>query len=98
MTWVTSADSVEAEITGYELDDHRRLVHDEHGNPVWGKRICGTPLFQFTGRRWAIADYIAKQAKGEFKMLIADECHQFQAKASDRGIAFHQLLTQPNTP
>ncbi len=82
----------QAKIKGYELDDHRRLVHDEHGKPVWGKRICGTPLFQFTGRRWAIADYIAKHAKGKFKLLIADECHQFQAKASDRGIAFHQLV------
>lgn len=81
-----------AEISGYELDDHRRLVRDEHGNPVWGKRKCGTPLFQFTGRRWAIADYIAKHAKGEFKLLIADEVHQFSAKASDRGVAFHQLV------
>ena len=82
----------EAEITGYELDDHKRLVRDEHGNPVWGKRICGTPLFQFTGRRWAIADYIAKHTKGEFKLLITDEVHQMAAKASDRGIAFHQLI------
>ncbi len=82
----------EAEISGYELDDHKRLVRDEHSNPVWGKRKCGTPLFQFTGRRWAIADYIAKHAKGEFKLLIADEVHQFSAKASDRGVAFHQLV------
>jgi hypothetical protein len=82
----------EAEISGYELDDHKRLVRDEHGNPVWGKRKCETPLFQFTGRRWAIADYIAKHAKGEFKLLIADEVHQFSAKASDRGVAFHQLV------
>jgi len=81
-----------AEITGYELDEHRRLIRDEHGNPVWGKRICGAPLFQFTGRRWAIADYIAKHAKKKFQLLIADECHQFSAKASDRGIAFHQLV------
>ncbi len=64
----------EAEISGYELDEHKRLVRDEHGNPVWGKRICRTPLFQFTGRRWAIADYIAKHAKDQFKMLVADEC------------------------
>ncbi|MBI5965288.1 MAG: hypothetical protein HY863_17570, partial [Chloroflexi bacterium] len=64
----------DAEVSGYELDDHKRLVRDEHGNPVWGKRICGTPLFQFTGRRWAIADYIAKKAKDRFKMLVADEC------------------------
>jgi len=82
----------EAEISGYELDEHRRLVCDERGNPVWGKRRCETPLFQFTGRRWAIADYIAKHAKGEFKLLIADELHQFAAKASDRGVAFHQLV------
>ncbi len=82
----------EAEISGYELDEHKRLKRDEHGNPVWGKRSCGTPLFQFTGRRWAIADYIAKHAGGEFKLLIADEVHTFKAKASDRGIAFHQLV------
>jgi len=82
----------QAEITGYELDEHWRLVRDEQGNPVWGKRTCGSPLFQFTGRRWAIADYIAKHAKGEFRLLIADEVHSFKAKASDRGIAFHQLV------
>jgi len=82
----------EAEISGYELDAKGRLVRDEHGNPVWGKRICGTPLFQFTGRRWAIAEYIAKHVKGAFKLLIADEVHEMAAKASDRGIAFHQLV------
>ncbi len=82
----------EAKTSGYELDEHKRLKRDEHGNPVWGKRICGTPLFQFVGRRWAIADYISNHAKGEFKLLIADECHQFKSKASDRGIAFHQLV------
>ena len=81
-----------AEITGYELDASGRLVRDENGNPVWGKRICDTPLFQFTGRRWAIAEYIAKHAKGAFKMLIGDELHEYKSKASDRGIAFHQLV------
>jgi len=81
-----------AEITGYELDPSGRLVRDEHGNPVWGKRVCNTPLFQFTGRRWAIAEYIAKHAKGLFKMLIGDELHEYKSKASDRGIAFHQLV------
>jgi hypothetical protein len=82
----------EAEISGYELDEHKHLKRDEHGNPVWGKRKCGTPLFQFTGRRWSIADYIAKHARGKFKLLIADEVHSFKGKASDRGIAFHQLV------
>jgi superfamily II DNA or RNA helicase len=82
----------QAEVKGHELDDQGRLVRDKQGNPVWGTRICNTPLFQFTGRRWAIADYIAKHAKGKFKLLIADEVHQYQAKASDRGVAFHQLV------
>lgn len=80
------------EIKGYELDGTGRLSRDEHGNPVWGKRVCSSPLFQFTGRRWAIAEYIAKHAKGAFKMLIGDELHEYKSKASDRGIAFHQLV------
>lgn len=64
----------QAERTGYELDEHGRVQRDQDGKPVWGKRICGAPLFQFTGRRWAPADYIAKHAKKKFKMLVADEC------------------------
>ncbi|MBV6394124.1 MAG: hypothetical protein KPEEDBHJ_03372 [Anaerolineales bacterium] len=63
-----------AEIPGYELDERKQLKRDEQGSPVWGRRICGAPLFQFTGRRWAIADYIAKHAREQFKMLVADEC------------------------
>ncbi len=82
----------DVEISGYELDEQKRLKRDEHGNPVWGKRSCGTPLFQFTGRRWAIADYITKHAKGDFKLLVADELQKFQAKATDQGVAFHQLV------
>jgi hypothetical protein len=82
----------EVETSGYELDEHKNLKRDEHGNPVWGKRKCGTPLFQFAGRRWAIADYIAKHTKGEFKLLIADELQKFQAKATDSGVSFYQLV------
>lgn len=63
-----------AQIPGYELNADGRLKRDNQGNPVWGTRLCGEPLFQFTGRRWAIADYIANQAKDQFKMLVADEC------------------------
>jgi hypothetical protein len=63
-----------AQRVGYELDDKGRLERDESGNPIWGKRVCGAPLFQFTGRRWAPADYIAKHAKNKFQMLVADEC------------------------
>lgn len=82
----------QAQIPGYELDEDGRLKRDEEGKLIWFLRTCNTPLFQFTGRRWAIADYIAKHARGEFKMLICDEVHEMKAKASDRGIAFHQLV------
>jgi len=82
----------DALVPGYELNEDGRLKRDEQGNPVWGKRTCGEPLFQFTGRRWAIAEYIAKHAKGAFKLLISDEVHELAAKATDRGIAFHQLV------
>jgi hypothetical protein len=80
------------QIPGYEIGADGRLVRDEQGRRVWGKHACSEALFQFTGRRWAIADYITKHARGRFKLLIADECHQFKSKASDRGIAFHQLV------
>jgi len=64
----------QAKAAGYELDATGRLARDEGGKPIWGKRICGAPLFQFTGRRWAPADYIAKHTKRKFKLLVADEC------------------------
>ena len=51
-------------------------------------------MFEFNGaRRHSISDYITKHAKGAFKLLIADEVHQFKSKSSDRGVAFHQLVT-----
>lgn len=59
-----------------------------------GARPCRTPLFEFNGaRRHSIAEYIAKHAAGKFKLLIGDEVHQFKSKSSDRGVAFHQLVT-----
>lgn len=84
----------QGEIPGWELDSDGRICLDKNGEPVWGSRPCRTPLFEFNGaRRYSIADYIAKQAKGSFKLLIADEAHQFKSKSSDRGVAFHQLVT-----
>ncbi len=81
-------------VPGWQVDTNGRLKHDEQGNPIWGKRACNTPLFGFSGaRRWALAEYITKHEKGAFKLLIADEVHEFSGKSSDRGIAFHQLVT-----
>ncbi len=81
-------------VPGWELDADGRTKLDANGDSVWGTRPCGTPLFEFNGaRRHSISEYITKHAKGSFKLLIADEVHQFKSKSSDRGVAFHQLVT-----
>jgi hypothetical protein len=81
-------------VPGWELDADGRTKLDANGDSVWGTRQCGTPLFEFNGaRRHSISEYITKHAKGAFKLLIADEVHQFKSKSSDRGVAFHQLVT-----
>ena len=82
------------QVPGWELDTDGRIKLDATGDLVWGTRPCGTPLFEFNGaRRQSISDYISKHAKGAFKLLIADEVHQFKSKSSDRGVAFHHLVT-----
>jgi hypothetical protein len=81
-------------VPGWELDADGRIKLDANGDSVWGTRPCETPLFEFNGaRRHSISEYITKHAKGAFKLLIADEVHQFKSKSSDRGVAFHQLVT-----
>jgi hypothetical protein len=81
-------------VPGWELDTDGRTKLDANGDSVWGTHPCGTPLFKFNGaRRHSISEYITKHAKGAFKLLIADEVHQFKSKSSDRGVAFHQLVT-----
>ena len=82
------------QVPGWQLDADARVKRDDTNEPVWGTRPCGTPLFEFNGaRRYSIAEYIAKHAAGMFKLLIGDEVHQFKSKSSDRGVAFHQLVT-----
>lgn len=81
-------------VPGWELDADGRIKLDGNGDSVWGTRPCETPLFEFNGaRRHSISEFITKHAKGSFKLLIADEVHQFKSKSSDRGVAFHQLVT-----
>ncbi|HML39853.1 MAG TPA: DUF6094 domain-containing protein [Bellilinea sp.] len=83
-----------AAVPGWQLGADGRLKLDEQGNTIWGTRPCNTPLFRFSGaRRWSLAEYIVKHAKGAFKLLCADESHEYKGKSSDRGIAFHQLIT-----
>ncbi len=82
------------QVPGWQLDGNGRQKLDANGDPMWGTRPCRTALFEFVGaRRHSIAEYIGKHAEGAFKLLIADEVHQFKSKSSDRGVAFHQLIT-----
>lgn len=84
----------QGQIPGWEVDGEGCVRRNAEGNPIWGKRTCANPLFVFDqARRWSIAEYISKHCKGKFKLLIADEVHQFKGQSSDRGIAFHQLVT-----
>lgn len=78
-----------------------RFLTDQQGTPV--KELgserrqfcpgCKAPLFEISGtRRWSLAEYISSKQKGAFRLLVADEVHEFQAKSSDRGVAFQQLV------
>lgn len=55
---------------------------------------CGTPLYDFGHRyrRWPLAEYISAKCRGFFRVLIADEAHEYKGKDSDRGLAFHKLV------
>ena len=58
---------------------------------------CGEPLYEFNGyRRWPLARYIRDKHKGFFRLLIADEVHQYKAKSSDQGQAFQHLINATN--
>ena len=66
-----------ARVSGYELDSEGKLKKDEDGKPIWGKRECHAPLFSndVGDKRFPIADYIFRQRRFDFQMLIADEVH-----------------------
>ncbi|HMN26688.1 MAG TPA: DUF6094 domain-containing protein [Caldilineaceae bacterium] len=54
---------------------------------------CQTPLFVYNGfRRWPLADYIRKKAKGFFQALLADEVHQYKGKATDQARSYGHLV------
>lgn len=72
--------------------DNLPITYEELGN----KRrtcVCGEPLYQFEGlHRWPLADAIRRKLPGFFRLLIADEVHNFKAKSSDQGRAFQHLV------
>lgn len=79
-------------VKGWQLDAQGSREKDEGGHPIWGLRPCRTALFTCTNaRRQSIAEYLLHHARGRFKLLVGDESHQYKAKASDRGVAFHQM-------
>ncbi len=62
-----------------------------------GKKVvkcpaCGEPLMQYEGKRWPLARYIRDKHKGFFKLVIADEIHQYKGKSTDQGNALQLLI------
>ncbi len=87
---------------GWARDAQGSKLRDDDGQPTWIWDIehehaprCTCALFEFGDqfRRWPIADYLRRKCRHVFKLLIADEVHQFRSKDSDRGRAFHHLIT-----
>lgn len=59
-----------------------------------GATLCPAPLYEYqpkVSRRWPLASYIQRQAKGFFRLLIVDEVHEDKAEESDQGEAFGRL-------
>jgi len=83
-----------------------RVIRNAEEIPLTGelpaKRItclhCGEPLYQYTryngaGKaRWPVARYVRQHLRGFFKLLIADECHQYKGKSTDQANAFQDLV------
>lgn len=70
-----------------------RILRSSDAEDDLAYRSCGAPLYQFVPevRRWPLADYIRKKMRGFFRLLVADEVHQYKAKESDQGWAFGVL-------
>lgn len=68
-----------------------------NGEADLGRRVlkcsaCGEPLMQYEGKRWPLARYIRDRHKGFFKVVIADEIHQYKGKSTDQGNALQLLI------
>jgi hypothetical protein len=80
-------------VKGRRLKDGRKLV-DRNGEREWGQRLCGAPLFKRVEKnaRYSLGQYIYDHHRGFFKMLIADESHQYKAEDSARALAYYHLV------
>jgi len=98
-----SAGVCQRTIQGWAHQSDGRRAYDDNGQPMWAWNtanefapLCHVGRHDFGRgryRRWSIAEYIKSQVpRGFFKMLIADEVHEYRSKRSDRGVAFHQLI------
>jgi hypothetical protein len=66
-----------------QLPTHKRLFCTK----------CNAPLFVHAGfRRWPLADYIRRKAKGFFAALVADEVHLYKGKATDQARSYGHLV------
>ena len=66
------------------------LTHSDLKRNWQSCRLCGETLWQADPkgvRRYALAEYIKKRMGGFFKLLVADEVHEYKARGSAQGIA-----------
>lgn len=56
-------------------------------------RVCGGAFYTATRKinRWPLDQYILRHARGFFKVLIADESHEYKSGDSDRGLSYGRL-------
>ena len=85
-----------------------QIPHDEEGYAYYEKipddkkmkcPTCGKPLWQYYHRfnpelqRWPVAKWIRTQLpRGWFKLLIADEVHDYKSRDTDQGQAYADLV------
>ena len=85
-----------------------QIPHDEEGHAYYEKipddkkmkcPTCGKPLWQYYHRfnpelqRWPVAKWIRTQLpRGWFKLLIADEVHDYKSRDTDQGQAYADLV------
>ena len=83
------------QVPGWQLDDDGKIKRDANGDtclehPIRAERRSSSS----TGlAATASPNTSPNMLPVKFKLLIGDEVHQFKSKSSDRGVAFHQLVT-----
>ncbi len=74
----------------------RRQSGSQHRGAIHHTINGALPKERHGYAKYPLATYILNRHKGKIDLLLADECHQFKARDSDRGFAFHRLVSASN--